>query len=203
MFVNEPLLIDFLSCRELLWLGINFSKARFTRQGLDFSQEILQHYFHDWNMLIINDQKKYDIRMSFRKPIMQYDLSVTTKANKSVRPPQILAQRIDLKHLLSEEIIAEYFATLNIPTTQKYALTLMVESFDTSSKTASIWVVIMATETKELVLCEKFIKNPSGFGTRSYWARTFYDLFYDIKSQSFIRWEQLVTQTDNQDNENQ
>lgn len=202
MYVNEALLIDFLTNRELLWLGINFSKARFTRQGLDFSQEILQHYFHDWNMLIINDQKKYDIRMSFRKPIMQYDLSTVTKANKSIRAQQILAQRIDLKHLLSEDIIAEYIQTLTLPTAHKYALTLMVESFDSSSKTASIWVVIVTTETKEMVLCEKFIKNPSGFGTRNYWARTFYDLFYDIKTQSFIRWEHLVKNTDNQNNTN-
>lgn len=200
MYVNEALLIDFLTNRELLWLGINFSKARFTRQGLDFSQEILQHYFHDWNMLIINDQKKYDIRMSFRKPIMQYDLSTVTKANKSIRQQQILAQRIDLKHLLSEDIIAEYIQTLTLPTVHKYALTLMVESFDSSSKTASIWVVIVTTETKEIVLCEKFIKNPSGFGTRNYWARTFYDLFYDIKTQAFIRWEHLVKSTDNQNN---
>ena len=131
MFVNEPFLIDFLADRELLWLGINFSKARFTRKGMDFSQEILQHYFHDWNLLIINDQKKYDIRMSFRKPVMQYDLSVVTKANKAIRPPQILAHRIDLKHLLTEEIIAEYVQSLSCPTDCKYALTLMVESFDT------------------------------------------------------------------------
>lgn len=200
MYVNEALLIDFLANRELLWLGINFTKARFTRQGLDFSQEILQHYFHDWNMLIINDQKKYDIRMSFRKPIMQYDLSTVTKANKTIRPQQILAQRIDLKHLLSEDIISEYIQTLTLPTAHKYALTLMVESFDTSSKTASIWVVITTTETKEIVLCEKFIKNPCGFGTRNYWARTFYDLFYDIKTKAFIRWEHLVKNTDNQNN---
>ncbi|MBQ1780706.1 MAG: hypothetical protein II001_04660, partial [Bacteroidales bacterium] len=85
MYMNEDLFVDFLSVREILWVGVNFSKAKFTRAGFDYSQEIMQHYFQEWNKLILNDQKKYDIRMSFRKPMMHYDLSAVTKLNKSVK----------------------------------------------------------------------------------------------------------------------
>ena len=57
MYMNEDLFVDFLSVREILWVGVNFSKAKFTRAGFDYSQEIMQHYFQEWNKLILNDQK--------------------------------------------------------------------------------------------------------------------------------------------------
>ena len=123
---------------------------------------------------------------------MQYDLSLTTKINKGLRVNHLLTQRIDIKDVLSDEQVVEYFSSLEYPTTSKYALTFLVESFDDSTKMAAIWVVILETESRSVVLCEKFLKQPGGFGTRNYWARTYYNLLFDIKSSSFLRWENMV-----------
>ncbi len=198
MYLNETLFIDFLNDREILWAGINFSNAKFTRNAFDITQEIMQHYFHEWNMLILNDQKKYDIRMSFRKPVMQYDLSVVTKINKNVRLNSVMTSRIDLKDTLSEEKIREYIPKMVISAKQRFALTFLVESFDAQAKVAAIWVVIYTAEHGELVLCEQFIKTPSGIGTRNYWARPFYNILYDIKSHEFLRWENMVQNSQDQ-----
>lgn len=192
MYLNEPLFVDFLKVKEILWVGINFSKAKFTRNGFDFTQEIMLHYFHEWNMLILNDQKKYDIRMSFRKPVMQYDLSAITKMNKTVKINECLTRNIGTKDVHSDDQMVQYLTGLTLPKTMPYALTFVVESFDATIKTAAIWVAIIKTDTKEVVLCEKFLKKPAGFGTRNYWARTFYNVFFDIQSQSFLRWENMV-----------
>lgn len=192
MFMDEDLFIDFLKVKEILWTGINFSRAKFTCNGFNFSQEIMQHYLNDWNMLILNDQKKYDIRMSFRKPIMQYDLSAVTKINKNIKIVRMLTQHIDIKDIISEDEIKEYYLYQSFPQNVKYSLALLVESFDTDTKTASIWVVIVENTTSQVVLCEKFLKKPGGFGTRNYWARTFYNLLFDVKSQAFMRWENMV-----------
>ena len=192
MYMNETLFPDFLTTREILWVGINFSKAKFTRQGFDFTQEILQHYFHEWNMLILNDQKKYDIRMSFRKPVMQYNLSTVTKLNKSLKSNDIIVKNISSRNVYSDEQMREYASQLELPTTLPYSLMFVVESFDSTVKTSAIWVVISKTETREVVLCEKFLKKPSGIGVRNYWARTFYNVFYDIQSDAFLRWENMM-----------
>ena len=192
MYLNEKLFIDFLNTKEVLWVGINFSKAKFTRNGFSFTQESMQHLFNEWNMMILNDQKKYDIRMSFRKPMMQYDLSVVTKLNKSLRTNDVLTNYIRIKDVYTEEQICQYASELPLPTTLKYALTFMVESFNAGVKSAAIWVVVMSTETREVVLCEKFLKKPAGIGTRNYWARTFYNVFYEIQSNAFKRWESMV-----------
>lgn len=197
MYMNEQLFIDFLKTKEILWVGINFSKAKFTRNGFTLTQESMQHLFHEWNMMILNDQKKYDIRMSFRKPKMEYDLSATTKLNKSVKTSDILTKYIGVKNVYGDDEIRFYASGLSLPTTMKYALTFVVESFNASVKSAAIWVVIIATETHEVVLCEKFLKKPAGIGTRNYWARTFYNVFYDIQSNAFIRWKNMVGLDDN------
>lgn len=192
MYMNESLFIDFLNSREILWTGINFSKAKLTKSAFNFTQEIMQHYFHDWNLLILNDQKKYDIRMSFRKPIMQYDLSLVTKANKNVRVNSVLTERINLKDTLTEESVCAYISQFVQAAKQRYALTFIVESFDAMAKVAAVWVVIYKTDTGETVLCEQFLKVPSGIGTRNYWARVFYNILYDIKTFAFLRWENMV-----------
>lgn len=194
MYLDKELFIDFLSNKDILWSGINFAKAKFTRKGFDFSQEIMQHYFHDWNLMILNDQKKYDIRMSFRKPVMQYDLAQVTKINKGVKVSQILTKHIDIDDILSEADICSYMQQFSYPNSQKYGLMIIVESFDTSTKMASLWVVIFCTQNGKVVLCEKFLKSPSGLGTRSYWARTFYNLLFDIKTTAFLRWENLIAE---------
>ena len=85
VYFDAELFADFLTHREVTWLGVDFSKAKFTRSGFQLPQEVLLRYLNDWNMLIISDQKKYDVRMSFRKPIMQYDLSWVTKRNKTLK----------------------------------------------------------------------------------------------------------------------
>ena len=192
MYIDTPLFTEFISAKEILWLGIDFTLAKFTRKGFEMSQDALRTYFNEWNQLIISDQKKYDIRMSFRKPVMQYDLSVVTKLNKSLKINDVLTKFIGIKDVLKDEQMCQYITGLQFPQTLKYALTFVVESFDSGLKNAAIWVIVVETATREVVLCEKFLKKPAGIGTRNYWARTFYNVFYDIQSNSFMRWENMV-----------
>ena len=192
MFLNEDSFIDFLSAKEVTWAGIDFSKAKFCRNGFDFPTEIIQYFFNEWNLLIISDQKKYDIRLSFRKPILHYDLSYITKRNKTVKASSAVVDYISVENMYSEEEIIQYFAKLNLPQQTRFAISVLVEALDKNSKTAALWIVINDTMNKQVILCEKFLKEPSGFNTKSYWARTFYNLFFDIQKSSFVRWENLV-----------
>jgi len=192
MYLNEPLFLEFIENKEIMWLGIDFSKAVFTKTGFDFPMEVLYHYFNEWNMLIISDQKKYDIRMAFRKPIMQYDLSFITKKNKNAKLSHLIVDHITIRNYFSEEQIVEYLKDISLPCQTRFSLSLLVESFDQKSKTATIWVIIIENNSSEVVLCEKFMETPSGFGIRNYWGRTFYNLFFNIRKREFLRWTNLV-----------
>lgn len=192
MYINAELFSDFLTHREVTWLGVDFSKARFTRSGFQLTQEVIQRYFNDWNMLIISDQKKYDVRMSFRKPFMQYDLSWVTKRNKLVKINNLLSDFITIDAVYTDESIMGYVQSSLFPNVSEYALLFIVESFDDHTKIGTVWVVILQSSTRQVVLCEKFMKTPSGFGLRNYWGRVFYNLFFDIQKYAFPRWENLV-----------
>ena len=192
VYFNAELFADFLTHREVTWLGVDFSKAKFTRDGFQLTQEVLLRYFNDWNMLIISDQKKYDVRMSFRKPIMQYDLSWVTKRNKTVKINNLLSDFITIDAVYSDEAVMEYVQRSLFPQVTPYALFFMVESFDNHTKLGTVWVVLVHTEDRQVVLCEKFMKSPSGFGLRNYWSRVFYNLFFDVQKYAFPRWENLV-----------
>lgn len=196
MYLSPTLFTEFIHNKEILWLGIDFSLAKFTRQGFDLPQDTLRNYFNEWNQLIISDQKKYDIRMSFRKPIMNYDLARVTKSNKSVRPNNLLCENISIETVHTDEQICEYLRGIAMPQTHRFALHFIVESFDTNCKTGAVWVVLTDTGTHEPVLCEKFLKVPGGFGLKNYWGRIFYNLLYDIRSHAYYRWESLVKPTE-------
>ena len=192
MYINPTLFTEFIHSKEILWLGIDFSLSKFTRKGFEITQEQLRTYFNEWNQLVIADQKKYDIRMSFRKPIMSYDLSAVTKANKSVRISNILCENITIEAVHTDEGICEYLRQLSTPQQHRFALIFIVESFDASCKTGAVWVGLFDTVSHEPVLCEKFLKVPSGFGTKNYWGRIFYNILYDIRGYAYYRWESLV-----------
>ena len=193
MFLNESLFKDFLSQRDILWTGINFSKAKLTKQGFDFPQDVLQYYFNGWNSSIINNQKKFDIRLSFQKPIMRYDLAMVTKMNKGAKASHLLTNVIAHQDILNETLVCSYITeNCVIESETPYALTFLVEYLDSIAKRASIWVVIYKTSTGEVALAEDFLLKPGGFGTNNYWGRTFYNLLFDIKTSAFIRWKNLV-----------
>lgn len=194
MYIDSTLFSDFLTRREITWLGVDFSKAKFTRSGFEMTQEIMRRYFNDWNMLIISDQKKYDVRMSFRKPVMQYDLSWVSKKNKALKINNVISDFITVDAIQTDESIINYVQSNLLPSVTTYGLLFIVESFDDLTKLGTVWVVIVNTETNQVVLCDKFIKSPSGFGLRNYWGRVFYNLFFDIQKYAFLRWENLVRQ---------
>lgn len=191
MYVSEELFPDFLSQREISWVGIDFSMAKFTRKSFAVSQEILQRYFNEWNMLIITDQKKYDVRMSFRKPVMQYDLSWVSKKNKTVKLSRALGDFITLEDVYKDETIVSYVENAALPAVTDYALMMVVESFDDSTKLGQVWVVVKNVPQNKVVLCEKFMKEPGGFGLRNYWARVFYNVLFEVQKSAYHRWENL------------
>ena len=197
MYLNQPYFMDFLNEKEITWAGIDFTKAKLTRKSFSLPQEVLTHYMNAWNMMILSDQKKYNIRLSFRKPVMQYDLSMVTKKNKALKPSNLLCDTVNITNILSDTAVVEYISTLDFPKTTKFAIMVLVESFDETTKMASLWIVIADTATSDTVLTENFMMNPGGFGTQNYWGRTFYNLFFDINKYAFTRWENSVKENIN------
>ena len=184
--------MDFLKEREITWLGIDFSKATFTKKGFDIPNDVLQLYLNEWNALIVSDQKKYDIRVAFRKPIVHFELSFVKKQNKLHKGDTPIREFVRMENLLDENIITNHIRDIPIPNLSKFSLLFVVESFDKTIKKGTVWVVVIKNSTKELTLCEEFKETPSGFNTKSYWGRIFFNILFNISRTAYMRWVHLV-----------
>jgi len=154
--------------------------------------DVLQLYLNEWNALIVSDQKKYDIRVAFRKPVVIFDVSFVKKQNKLYKGDMPIREFVRMENLLNEDIISKYIKTVHLPNLSEYSLLFMVESFDNTVKKGSVWVVVIKSARKELVFCEKFSETPGGFNIKSYWARVFFNIFFNISRSAYMRWEHLV-----------
>ena len=157
--------------------------------------DVLQLYLNEWNAMIISDQKKYDIRVAFRKPVVHFDVSFVKKQNKLYKGDTPIREFVRMENLLNENIIANHLQEIPIPKLSKYSLLFMVESFDNTIKKGSVWVVIIRSANQEVLFCEKFSETPSGFNIKSYWARVFFNIFFNISRSAYVRWEHLVTES--------
>lgn len=192
MYLNKQYYLDFLCQKEITWSGIDFSQATFTKDGFDLQYDLLQYYFSEWNKFIITDQKKYNLRISFRKPIIQYDLSTVKKCNQIPKNKLSLKKFINIDNTFDDLFIEKYIKNLTFPKNTKYNIYFIVESLDSILKNAAIWVTIIKTDSNEIVLSEKFLEKPAGLSTKTYWARVFYNIIYKIKDDAYPRWENYV-----------
>ena len=53
MYINESLFNEFLAEREITWIGIDFSRSKFTKNGFEMPQEAI---FTDLFFFVINDK---------------------------------------------------------------------------------------------------------------------------------------------------
>lgn len=193
MYFDKNLFNEFLKQREVTWLGIDFSRATYTKDGFDLPSDILHYYFNEWNKMFILDQKKYNLRASFQKPIVSYDLKIVTKKNSIGKDKLNIKKHIIIENTIQEENLKEYVTQYNpLPSQTTFSIVFIVESLDHNLKAASVWVVILHNITKNIVLTEKFIERPKGLNTKTYWARAFYNILFKINDLHFTQWTNFI-----------
>lgn len=197
MYLDKNLLQNFLEQKEISWLGVDFSQATFTKEGFDLPSDVLHYYFSEWNKMFITDQKKYNLRATFQKPIVNYDLQMVTKSNNISRERLRIKKHIQIENTFSEEFIVQYISHLTIPQSSEFSIMFIVESLDQNLKAAAMWICIIHTPTRQTVLCERFTERPKGFNTKSYWARVFYNILFKINDLHFKQWSHFIIDNPN------
>ncbi len=197
MYLNKELLKNFLDRKEITWLGVDFSQATFTQNGFDLPTDAFHFYFNEWNKMFITDQKKYNLRITFQKPIVNYDLRMVTKKNIITKEKLHIKKHIQIENTYNDEFIIDYISQLKIPQNTEFAVLFIVESLDQNVKAAAVWVCIIHTTTKQTVLCERFTERPKGFNVKSYWARVFYNITFRINDLHFEQWINFIKDNPN------
>lgn len=188
---------DVFESREMIYYGLDFSQARFIgrfdhgfghRPASEF--EMVNKYIPAWNALVINEPWSFDLKNTFWKKRVYYDLMPVETCNANINPEQVFTYNY---HLISRNELEKHIQSY--PEGEKkegLGLVFVVESFDKPARKGSFWVVFFDIKTKKILLSEHCEGKPSGFGILNYWAGSLKNVLNDIRYNKFKYWKRTA-----------
>ena len=172
------------------WLGLDFSHVKlFNQESFNDPNKIIDHYFIAWNQLIFDEEDKYNVKDAFKLKQIYTEDSYFDLNNSTVKLNEIFVDRsYSLSNSDINNIVAGY-DFINIK--QKIILVFIVERLDKPKEQAVVWVTLINSRTKEIILTERMIGKPGGFGFRNYWAGAVYDIIKQIKKKKYKQWKKM------------
>jgi len=170
-------------------VGIDFSNVRFLgHDGFNDPQKIVDQHFLSINQLLFNERDKYNIKKAFKLKNHFFLIgNYFDIKNTQIETENIFADRsyiLDYKKI--EKIIANYnFHDIK----QDIVLLFIAERLDKVKAEGVFWVTLINSKTKEIILTERMIGKPGGFGFRNYWTNAVYDIIKQIKYKKAKQWK--------------
>lgn len=184
---------DVIAAKEITWLGLDFSRALFVGSFTQFAEageqsgsEIKQKYIPGWNDLVVNERSKFDLKKAYGKENVIYNLDVVTKRNAAIDASKMTALNAQDDRIKKEDvakIVSQY------KTGKKgIGLLYIVDTFDKPGEKGIIWVTFFDMATHKVLIAEKFIAKPGGFGLRNYWAKTVFEVMTKSSADAYESW---------------
>lgn len=187
---------DIFSKDSLIWCGLDFSMAKFVGQ---FDQgsgaapvsalDLKQKYIPAWNILVVNEPKKFDIKGVFRKSTVIYDIGVTENSNGKINEDNLMSRNeftFDDPGAVVEKIVGGYSKGEN---TEGIGLVFIVESISKASVEMSVYVTFFDIASQKVIFTEKVTGEPRGIGIRNYWAGAVYEILLIIEKKHYGIWK--------------
>ncbi|MEI9944642.1 MAG: hypothetical protein WDN26_10535 [Chitinophagaceae bacterium] len=175
----------------IVYLGIDFSKARLLDQGNP--DDIRNKLYNSINQLIINEPKKYDLKGAFHKGNIDHDLSAVTAKNDKANINDIISTNSSDFNRFKESDISSMVRELNLSGKKGVGLVFVMEAMRKLDKKgdAAIWVTFVDMGTKKVLMTERIESSASmAIGFRNYWASTIKKLIDLIDSRKYDEWKQ-------------
>src|SRR5690349_21072400 len=120
---------------EVVWYGLDFTNTRFIGrfdQGFGHKPtsefELVNTYMGDWNRLVVTEPQNFDLRNTFRKKNVFYDINPVHKLNQDVKYDGLLTVN---SHSIPKERLAEMVAAYGEGNKKEgLGLVFIVESFN-------------------------------------------------------------------------
>ena len=172
------------------WLGLDFSNTKLLgSEGFNDPKKIIDHYFIAWNQLIFDEGDKYNVKGAFKLKQIYTEDSYFDLLNSKVKSNDIF---VDRSYSVSKSDINNIVKNYNFSNIkQKICLVFIVERLDKPKEQAVVWVTLINSNTKEIILTERMIGKPGGFGFRNYWAGAVYDIIKQIKKRKYKQWKKM------------
>ena len=182
---------------EMVWYGLDFSEARFIGlfdqiSGYDpvSSFELVNKYIPAWNELVLDEPWNFDLKCTFRKKSVFYDICPVESLNRIVKIDSVSKlSTYSLPKDRLDRMIMSYPEGLK---KEGLRLVFIVESFNKTVSRASYWMVFFDIKTKKILLSEYCHAAPKGFGVRNYWAGSLKHVLNDIQWYKYEQWKKTL-----------
>ncbi len=177
---------------SILYLGIDYTQARLINDASQTGIDVRDKYFPGINAVVINEPKKYDLQKAFNKSMINNNLSIVTKRNKTINAENIESFESADYSRLKEEDINKLVGGIDFENKKGIGLLFIVEGMKKVDKsaTSSIWVTFVDMGAKKVLMTERMEGvTGGGFGFRNYWASTIFSVIEKIEKREYKDWK--------------
>lgn len=181
------------SQHKVTWLGIDYSHVKligdfnqFLGIGKESVVDIRDEYFNNWNMLILKESDKYDLKGMLRKGDIFYDIAMIKKINANC--PIETLEDLNTPNYTKEDI-TKFVSEYQLPERTGYGVVMIAETLNKNQKEAYFHFVLLNMQTREILIHERLRSEPSGFGLKNYWAGAIYDCIKLIRDVKYHNWK--------------
>jgi hypothetical protein len=175
----------------LLYLGVDFTKAKIIDDAAANEIDIRDRQFAAINDVIINEPKRYDISGAFNKSNIEHDLGLVGKRNLKINAEAIKSTNTSDFGRLKESDITSLVKGFDFEKHKGIGVLFVMEGMSKTRKAASVWVTFIDMKSKKVLMTERLEpKVAGGFSFRNYWASSIRTLLETIDKKKYKEWKE-------------
>ena len=159
------------------FLGIDYTSAKFVGSVGFPKTSTIPNYIKQWNNFVLSEPSKYDVAKAFNDSKVTIDLSQTQKRNSTIDTNDIVQE---LAYSFSSKEAEEIALSYSFKGIKGLAILVVAECYNKPALLGSHYVIIVDTDTKEVIYNKKYSFKPKGFGRKNFWAKTYYSLLKEL-----------------------
>ncbi|OFY83811.1 MAG: hypothetical protein A3K10_02835, partial [Bacteroidetes bacterium RIFCSPLOWO2_12_FULL_31_6] len=149
--------------------------------------DLVDKWIPAWNNLMAAEQDNFNLKRSFRKCCVFYDMTAVNQLNKNIDPDKLLnSSETQISKATIQEMVKRYSG---LEKKEGLGLVFIIESFNKNRQTANLYVTFFDIETKKVLLTEFMAGRPVGFGLRNYWAGAIKEILDWIDFYEYNKWK--------------
>lgn len=170
---------------DVTWLGLDFSQAKFIGEAAGFKDkgevtngDMRDRYIPGWNMLFINEPKRYDVPKYTHRAEVKYGIEGVDHANSEIKKDFFSKDPSEYGSLDAakvEALVKKY----DFKGKKGIGLMIFIDGMSKPKEEASGWAVYVNLDKKSVIMSQHVTGKPRGFGFKNYWAGAYLAMLKD------------------------
>ncbi len=174
----------------LIWLGVDFSEARYFGDDKDAVEgEALKDVFDRINDLIVSEADKYSLERAFHNKSISTELGAVTTVNDATDESLIVSYALRDYSRMDAAFIRQMVKRYNLESQKGVGVVFIMEGMDKSKPEAAMWVTFIRMSDQSVLLTKRMRGKAGGFGLRNYWTSAIHKVLIEVEKKEFNKWK--------------